>query len=46
MDITAEAPADEAVIVMRRIFDAPRPLVWRMMTEAEHVAKWWGRRPR
>jgi uncharacterized protein YndB with AHSA1/START domain len=42
MDIITEAPADEALIVMRRIFDAPRPLVWRMMTEAEHVAKWWG----
>ena len=25
-----------------RVFDAPRDLVFRMWTEAEHVAKWWG----
>src|SRR5689334_21628927 len=27
---------------MRRTFDAPRPLVWKMMTVAEHVSNWWG----
>lgn len=42
MNITTDVPAGDAVIVMRRVFDAPRPLVWKMMTEAEHVAKWWG----
>jgi uncharacterized protein YndB with AHSA1/START domain len=39
------APAvvvDEAVIVMSRVFDAPRALVWRAMTEPEHLAQWWG----
>jgi len=39
------APAvvvDEAVIVMSRIFDAPRPLVWKAMTEPEHLVQWWG----
>jgi uncharacterized protein YndB with AHSA1/START domain len=40
------APAvivDEAVIVMSRIFDAPRTLVWKAMTEPEHLAQWWSR---
>lgn len=25
-----------------RTFDAPRDLVWKVYTEAEHLAKWWG----
>ncbi len=25
-----------------RIFDAPRDLVWKVWTEPEHIAKWWG----
>jgi uncharacterized protein YndB with AHSA1/START domain len=29
-------------IVMSRVLDAPRELVWRAYTEAEHVAQWWG----
>ena len=29
-------------IVATRLFDAPRRLVWRMWTDAEHVAQWWG----
>lgn len=29
-------------IVATRVFAAPRDLVWRMWTEAEHVAQWWG----
>jgi uncharacterized protein YndB with AHSA1/START domain len=35
-------PADQPTIVMTRVFDAPRALVWRAMTEAEHVRLWWG----
>src|SRR5262249_30587222 len=27
-----------------RVFDAPRELVWKMWTEREHVAQWWGPR--
>lgn len=30
-------------IVISRVVDAPRELVWKVWTEAEHVAKWWGR---
>ncbi|HUR83473.1 MAG TPA: SRPBCC family protein [Thermoanaerobaculia bacterium] len=29
-------------IVVTRVFDAPRPLVFQMWTEAEHLANWWG----
>jgi uncharacterized protein YndB with AHSA1/START domain len=29
-------------IVTVRIFDAPRDLVWKVWTEPEHIAKWWG----
>lgn len=25
-----------------RIFDAPRELVWKVWTEANHIAQWWG----
>ena len=25
-----------------RVFDAPRELVWKVWTEPEHVARWWG----
>jgi uncharacterized protein YndB with AHSA1/START domain len=31
-------------ISAERLFEAPRPLVWRAFTEAEHVARWWGPR--
>ena len=29
-------------IVIERMFDAPRDLVWKMWTDPEHVAQWWG----
>jgi uncharacterized protein YndB with AHSA1/START domain len=29
-------------IVITRLFDAPRELVWEAWTNPEHVAKWWG----
>jgi uncharacterized protein YndB with AHSA1/START domain/dihydrofolate reductase len=29
-------------ITSTRVFDAPRPLVWKMWTDAEHVVEWWG----
>jgi uncharacterized protein YndB with AHSA1/START domain len=31
-------------IVISRVFDAPRELVWRAMTDPEQVVKWWGPR--
>ncbi|HWK90112.1 MAG TPA: SRPBCC domain-containing protein [Longimicrobium sp.] len=35
-------PADAPVITMTRTFDAPRELVWRVITEPEHVVRWFG----
>jgi uncharacterized protein YndB with AHSA1/START domain len=29
-------------IVISRVFDAPRELVWEAMANPEHVVKWWG----
>jgi len=29
-------------IIISRLFDAPRELVWKVWTQPEHVAKWWG----
>lgn len=29
-------------LVITRVFDAPRELVWRAWTEPEHLVKWWG----
>jgi uncharacterized protein YndB with AHSA1/START domain len=32
----------ELELVITRIFDAPRALVFRMWTSPEHLARWWG----
>lgn len=29
-------------LVITRIFDAPREMVWKMWTEPEQIKKWWG----
>jgi uncharacterized protein YndB with AHSA1/START domain len=29
-------------VTMRRVFDAPRRLVWEAMTRPEHLARWYG----
>ena len=34
--------ATEQVLVIERVFDAPRELVWRAWTEPEHFMRWWG----
>jgi uncharacterized protein YndB with AHSA1/START domain len=39
---TAASAASELVIT--RVLDAPRPLVWKAWTEPERVARWWGPR--
>jgi uncharacterized protein YndB with AHSA1/START domain len=33
---------DERTLSFERVFDAPRALVWKVWTEPEHVAQWWG----
>jgi uncharacterized protein YndB with AHSA1/START domain len=42
MSTHTEIPADEPIIAMTRIYDAPRALVWIAMTEPKHVRQWWG----
>src|SRR5437016_4897301 len=39
---SAVAKAGEREIVASRVFDAPRELVWKLWTEPEHIAQWWG----
>ena len=31
-------------LVITRVFDAPRELVWKTWTDPEHVKRWWGPR--
>jgi uncharacterized protein YndB with AHSA1/START domain len=39
---TVSTPANEAVILIRRSFDAPRALVWRCYTDPAHLVHFWG----
>jgi len=37
-------PADDTSdreIIISRVFDAPRELVWKAWTEPKHVVNWW-----
>ena len=38
--VTITTPGDRQIVVTR-IFDAPRPVVFEAWTKAEHVAQWW-----
>ncbi|MBH0330244.1 MULTISPECIES: SRPBCC domain-containing protein [Brevibacillus] len=33
---------NERVLVLERVFDAPRDLVFKMFKEPEHLKRWWG----
>ena len=35
-------PESDREIVISRLFDAPRELIWKLWTTPEHIAKWWG----
>jgi uncharacterized protein YndB with AHSA1/START domain len=37
-----ETPIAERELMLTRVYDAPRALVFKMWTEAEHLARWWG----
>ncbi|HQZ13364.1 MAG TPA: SRPBCC domain-containing protein [Devosia sp.] len=41
-NLKVTAPAGETFLTMTRTFDAPRALVWKAMTERQHIARWWG----
>lgn len=34
--------ASKKELVIERVFNAPRTLVWKTFTEAEHLQHWWG----
>jgi uncharacterized protein YndB with AHSA1/START domain len=38
------AQRNERTIVITRVFDAPRALVWKAWTDASHLGQWWGPR--
>jgi uncharacterized protein YndB with AHSA1/START domain len=42
-ELTVTTPSDRE-IVMTRVFDAPRDLVFETHTSCEHMSKWWGPR--
>src|SRR5258707_14774950 len=31
-------------IIMSRVFDAPRELIFKVMTDPKHIPQWWGKR--
>lgn len=43
-DINIDSGKTQNALVITRIFDAPRELVWKAWTEAEQIKKWWGPR--
>jgi uncharacterized protein YndB with AHSA1/START domain len=43
MATTTTAAAQAAqTLVITRVFDAPRALVWKVWTDPVHLARWWG----
>lgn len=42
MSTQTQIPEAEPIIVMTRVYDAPRALVWQATTQPEHVKQWWG----
>jgi uncharacterized protein YndB with AHSA1/START domain len=42
LDRLEEAAATESQIVITRVFDAPRDLVFKAWTEPERLTRWWG----
>ena len=35
-------PAEDRVLILTRVFDAPRALVFQAWTRPAHLARWWG----
>lgn len=40
--IPEDSDASDREIVMTRVLDAPRELVWKVWTETDHLSQWWG----
>ncbi len=41
----AEVEIQDRELVITRVFDAPRNLVFKVWTEPEHIKNWWGPKP-
>ncbi len=41
-ELTNAPATEEKMLVIQRILDAPRELVWRAWTDPERVMRWWG----
>jgi uncharacterized protein YndB with AHSA1/START domain len=39
---TSSQKTEEQELIITRVFDAPRELVWQAWTEPEHFMRWWG----
>lgn len=39
-----QSPQSDREIIISRVVDAPRELVWEAFTEPKHIANWWGPR--
>lgn len=39
---SARRAADELELVVTRVFDAPRRLLFKLWTQPEHLVRWWG----
>jgi uncharacterized protein YndB with AHSA1/START domain len=45
MPRTTSTPAQTSdAVIIERVFDAPRSLVWKAWSEPEHFKRWWGPR--
>ena len=42
--MNADTKTAERALVVQRVFDAPRDLVWKAWTESAHAMNWWGPR--
>jgi uncharacterized protein YndB with AHSA1/START domain len=42
MIAAALQPASDRELLIQRVLSAPRPLVFKMWTQPEHVVRWWG----
>jgi uncharacterized protein YndB with AHSA1/START domain len=41
-DTTFTFKRDDLIVVIERIFDAPREVVWRTITDPQLIPQWWG----
>jgi uncharacterized protein YndB with AHSA1/START domain len=44
MGTKSNSAASDRELVITRVFAAPRELVWKVWTQPEHIAQWWGPR--